>query len=84
MYLLCFFQPESTRDDVELYNSVMTKVWWFLFDLFFLGYVEDPETGISFTMPQGLQWSFYFEVCSILGAHVDNPKDYILPYLIHM
>ena len=53
---------------MELYNCVMTQVWWFLFDLFFLGYVEDPETGISFCMPQKHQWSFYFEVLSTVDV----------------
>ena len=46
----------------------MTQVWWFLLDLFFLGYVEDPETGISFCMPQNHEWSFYFEVFSTVDT----------------
>ena len=40
----------------------MSEVQWFLLDLFFLGYVEDPSSGLSFKMPSELNWACYFEV----------------------
>lgn len=40
----------------------MAEVQWFLVDLFFLGYVEDPSSGLSFKMPSKLKWECYFEV----------------------
>ena len=53
---------ESSEEDRQLYHSVMSEVQWFLLDLFFLGYVEDPSSGLSFKMPSELHWSCYFEV----------------------
>ena len=40
----------------------MAEVQWFLLDLFFLGYVEDPSSGLSFKIPSELNWECYFEV----------------------
>lgn len=44
------------------YKELMTLIDWFFFDLFILGYVEDPESGLSFCLPEGLAWSVYIEV----------------------
>ena len=46
----------------------MAEVQWFLLDLFFLGYVEDPSSGLSFKIPSELNWECYFEVqiCSMI------------------
>ena len=46
------------------YKKLMEVIGWFFFDLFILGYVEDPVTGHSFRMPGGLAWSVYIEVPS--------------------
>ena len=48
--------------DRQLYHRIMAEVQWFLLDLFFLGYVEDPSSGLSFKMPSELNWACYFEV----------------------
>lgn len=47
----------------ERYNQLIEAAGWFFFDLFVLGYVEDPVTGCSFRFPGGLKWSIYIEVC---------------------
>ena len=47
----------------ERYRQLMEVIGWFFFDLFILGYVEDPNTGKSFRMPGGLKWAVYIEVC---------------------
>ena len=40
----------------------MDMIGWFFFDLLIVGYVEDPDTGLSFRIPGGLQWAIYVEV----------------------
>lgn len=51
-------------DDQERqrYNQLIETVGWFFFDLFILGYVEDPVTGYSFRFPGGMKWAIYIEV----------------------
>jgi hypothetical protein len=49
----------------ERYRQLMDVIGWFFFDLFILGYVEDPNTGKSFRLPGGLKWAVYIEV----GVH---------------
>ena len=44
------------------YRELVELIGWFFFDLFVLGYVEDPNTGLSFRLPGGLQWAIYIEV----------------------
>lgn len=62
IHTLCIVQEESSEVDKQLYQSIMAEVQWFLLDLFFLGYVEDPSSGLSFKMPSELNWECYFEV----------------------
>ena len=50
------------RDERNHYHEIMEVVSWFFFDLLLLGYVEDPNTGLSFCIPRGLGWSIYAEV----------------------
>lgn len=40
----------------------MDVIGWFFFDLLVLGYVEDPDSGLSFRIPGGLHWAIYIEV----------------------
>ena len=44
------------------YRQLMVTIGWFFFDLFILGYVEDPCSGESFRLPGGLQLCIYVEV----------------------
>ena len=46
----------------ERYHQLMDVIGWFFFDLFILGYVEDPNMGKSFRLPGGLKWAVYIEV----------------------
>ena len=58
---------QESVDDIERqrYSELVEVIGWFFFDFFILGYVEDPETGLSFRFPGGLAWSIYIEVsCS--------------------
>lgn len=41
---------------------MIETIGWFFFDLFILGYVEDPLTGWSFRFPGGMQFAIYVEV----------------------
>ena len=50
-------ESERTR-----YRELMDVIGWFFFDLFLLGFVEDPTTGQSFRLPGGLQWAVFIEV----------------------
>ena len=51
-------------DDMERkhYEQLIETIGWFFFDLFILGYVEDPVTGYSFRFPGGMGWTIYVEV----------------------
>lgn len=44
------------------YRELIGKIGWFFFDLFILGYVEDPVSGTSFRLPGGVSWAVYVEV----------------------
>ena len=46
----------------DRYRELMEVIGWFFFDLLILGYVEDPDTGLSFRMPGDLAWAIYIEV----------------------
>ena len=46
----------------ERYHELMDVIAWFFFDLLVLGYVEDPNSGLSFRIPGGLEWAVYIEV----------------------
>jgi len=48
----------------------MDVIAWFFFDLLVLGYAEDPETGLSFRIPGGLEWAVYIEVSPELAVCV--------------
>ncbi len=58
--ILCL--QESDEEDESGYRELIEQVGWFFFDLFVLGYVEDPATGKSFQFPLGLKWKIYVEV----------------------
>lgn len=45
---------------------------WFFFDLFLLGYVEDPVTGYSFRFPGGMKWAIYVEVSDGVGGVINE------------
>ena len=47
------------------YQSVMNTFSWFLFDLFGLGFVQDPVTGHSYRLRAKRDWMVYIEVPSI-------------------
>eukprot|EP00118_Oscarella_pearsei_P023946 m.294339 g.294339 ORF g.294339 m.294339 type:complete len:5643 (+) comp40744_c0_seq7:98-17026(+) len=55
---------DSTSDDVAQYRSLMAEVFWFLFSLIGMGFVEDVETGESFRLSASLQWHIFVEVPS--------------------
>ena len=73
------FQDSVDKADVHTYQQLLQTVDWFFFDLFLLGYVEDPATGQSFRFPGGMAWAVYIEVytlyvyidtCSILWIYL--------------
>lgn len=44
-----------------------------MFDLLILGYIEDPNSGVSFTLQQWLNWTFYIELpCQCLSDTEDT------------
>ena len=51
-----------TNIEYTQYHQLMKVIDWFMFDLLVLGYVEDPDTGLSFRLPGGQEWSIYIEV----------------------
>lgn len=57
-----FVQDLVDNRETMHYLELMEKIGWFFFDLFILGYVEDPVTGSSFRFPGGPKWAVYIEV----------------------
>ena len=59
----------------------MEVIGWFFFELFILGYVEDPDTGNSFRIPGGLKWAVYIEVSSsIIMSNIMYLVTYCMQY----
>lgn len=65
----------------ERYCQLMDVIGWFFFDLFILGYVEDPNTGKSFRLPGGLKWAVYIEVGVIPFEHKINENVHVHVHL---
>ena len=59
----CVMQESVDDQERQRYNQLIEAAGWFFFDLFILGYVEDPITGCSFRFPGGMKWAIYIEVC---------------------
>ena len=59
-------------EDRRKYEQLIQTIGWFFFDLFILGYVEDPVTGNSFRFPGGMQWEVYVEVNLDNGSSTTN------------
>ena len=58
--------PGCNEDDH--YGHLLEMINWFMFDLLILGYIEDPNSGVSFTLQQWLNWTFYIELpCQCLS-----------------
>ena len=55
-------QDSVPKEDKKVYDTLMETIGWFFFDLLFLGYVEESQSGESFQLPYGLSWSIYVEV----------------------
>ena len=59
---MMLLQDSAESDERSHYTEFVQMIGWFFFNLFLLGYVEDPNTGLSFRLPGGLQWEVYIEV----------------------
>ena len=55
-------QESVDKAEKKRYEQLIEIVGWFFFDLFILGYIEDPITGNSFRFPGGMAWTVYVEV----------------------
>ena len=55
---------------------MIETIGWFFFDLFILGYVEDPLTGWSFRFPGGMQFAIYVEVRWVSESDIFMQKIY--------
>ena len=58
-------QQAVSEDERKIYDQLIESIGWFFFDLFILGYVEDPATGHSFRFPGGVKISIYVEVSTV-------------------
>ena len=56
------------ESEEQNYKELMKVIGWFFFDLFLLGYVEDPTTGLSFSIPGGMGWKIFVEVPSRISS----------------
>lgn len=67
------------KSEEHHYNELMKVVGWFFFDLFLLGYVEDPITGLSFSIPGGMDWTVFVEVPSRISSQ--SPEDALTQFM---
>ncbi|XP_065839047.1 uncharacterized protein [Oscarella lobularis] len=61
--------PKEAKDDISQaefnrYESLRTEMFWFMFSLICMGFVEDTETGKSFRLCGDCAWHIYIEVPS--------------------
>ncbi|XP_065828093.1 uncharacterized protein [Oscarella lobularis] len=68
-----FTAPFPCESEVKEYNDLMTEVFWFLFSLIGLGFVEDVETGESFRLSGSFELRFFIEVPSDTSNGKDAP-----------
>lgn len=61
------------------YKELMKVIGWFFFDLFLLGYVEDPITGLSFSIPGGMGWKVFVEVPSRISS--GSPEESLAQFI---
>lgn len=61
------------------YKELMKIIGWFFFDLFLLGYVEDPVTGLSVSIPGGMDWKIYVEVPSRISS--ESPEESLAQFI---
>ena len=75
---VCVFLWKDSVAEVERerYRELMDVIAWFFFDLLVLGYAEDPETGLSFRIPGGLEWAIYIEVSPNCQKSLDTYLTY--------
>ena len=69
VYFNVTVSPPSDPQSVEAqqYEALMDTFRWFVFDLFGLGFVQDPSTGYSFRLRIGGGWRVYVEIPSTAG-----------------
>ena len=60
--LLSLLQDMVDENERKRYSDLIDLIGWFFFDLFILGYIEDPVTGESFRLHGELKWAVYIEV----------------------
>ena len=61
------------------YKELMKVIGWFFFDLFLLGYVEDTITGLSFSIPGGMDWKIFVEVPSRISS--ESPEKSLAQFI---
>ena len=57
-------KTNSSERETTQYHSLMIEVFWFLFSLVGMGFVEDVETGESFRVTGCADWRLFIEVAS--------------------
>lgn len=65
-------QGTVSENEKKNYKELLNIISWFFFDLILLGYVEDPLTRLSVSIPAGVDWKIYVEVPSQIN--LDDPK----------
>ena len=67
------------ESEEQNYKKLMKVISWFFFDLFLLGYVEDPTTGLSFSIPGGMGWKIFVEVPSRISS--ETPEQSLAQFI---
>ncbi|XP_019859705.1 PREDICTED: uncharacterized protein LOC109587936, partial [Amphimedon queenslandica] len=60
------------EEERKEFEALMNKIGWFIFDFLVLGYIQDPHTGASFSVPLTENWKIFVEVPSIYNDPESN------------
>ena len=60
-YATCI-QKNVAEEERKEFETLMDKIGWFMFDFLVLGYIQDPHTGASFSVPLTENWKIFIEV----------------------
>ncbi|XP_019857334.1 PREDICTED: uncharacterized protein LOC109585637 [Amphimedon queenslandica] len=53
------------EEERKEFETLMDKIGWFMFEFLVLGYIQDPHTGASFSVPLTENWKIFIEVPSL-------------------
>ena len=79
VYICNILQESVNENEKRNYKELMNVIGWFFFDLILLSYVEDPVTGLSVSIPGGMDWKIFVEVPSQISS--DSSEAFLAQFI---